>query len=1456
MGVPKYFRWLSERYPLIMQLVEENRIPEFDNLYLDMNGIIHNCSHPNDGEASFRISEEDIFLAIFAYIENLFATIRPQRVFFLAIDGVAPRAKMNQQRSRRFRTAQEAKEAVDRAKQRGEALPDSEPFDSNCITPGTAFMRRLSLQLEYFIAKKVSEDANWRDVRVVFSGHDTSGEGEHKIMEFIRTVKAQPGYDPNTRHCLYGLDADLIMLGLLSHDPHFALLREEVTFGRRTKKASVEPPTFYLLHLSLLREYLEMEFSGLRGKLPFRFDLERIIDDYILLHIFVGNDFLPHLPGLHINEGALEVLFQIYETVLPHAGGYLNDHGTLHPARLQLVLDELVKRDRAQFVHEHMPSASAPKPKKGKRAPARQLVITPQQRDWVTGVHAFAVAFRADPASAPTEIAFPARLCDADATFLTQLAHSVNLCISRNEYDPVNDTTATVLSVPPDAVTAARGGDAPDGDGRAQTEHDVHAALARYLDARVEAADAGAAADAPADDADAARAARAPSDDADAAGAEAQVDAKLRAFKAGYYQTKFNFAYTPENVGAVAFNYIEGIQWVLHYYYDGVASWGWFYQYHYAPQVSDLASVAEYTFAFELGQPFKPFEQLMGVLPPLSRQLIPSAFQGLMVDPTSPILDFYPAQFESDQNGKKNSWEAVVKIPFIDQGRLLAALAARAGGLSEEERSRNLLGPAHVFSYDAALDRTYPSSLPGFLPDLANNHTRISDHIPPSMDGRAFVKTLPVGVGLGVDAMAGFPSVFTLPCTHALRAFNVNVHGTPSTQRSIVLTVQSPPPAAPLPVLAKELIGHVTYTGWPFLHEGLIVGVSDASACFAAALTAQRTVTVRESAPPGDGALSFRRRADAVAARYAKRDGVVIGPTCALLHVRPLRGVRRLADGAVVKQFDASPAGEIEYPLQLMVREVTHEDARFMELPGRSVAEEYPDGARLFYLGMPGYGCPGRVIGTTSKGVAIELAFLTDLAQENAAMRKLVQQRAPETYTAAAQVAHVCKLSTLVLSKLTSSVFVLWRGQKTNIGLSLKFEAKSRKVLGYTQRGLHGWEYSQRAVDLVRAFRTHFPEIVRALTKPPAGDFYDAEHIFPRRTAERMGELKAWEKAHKLRDLEDVPLYVERLDTATVHALEAAASLLAQRRAQGGAAIKRQILRNLPRDVLLTPEQARFRVPQQHFALGDRVINVLDFGAVPLAAKGTAVGIGTDSVDVVFDAPFLAGTTLNGVCATYRGASVARNQVLNLSTPQMGARWGKEETAVDSATPLLRTLLDAPPTEKPQPRAPRANMPKNFFQAAPGNGPRKPGLGSAHGPSANGVQHSRAPAAPRAPPLHADPRDAAAAHLQTLSVNGDRAPAANAWARPVPMPGVPKAHAPKPRSRGPKPPVSNGSAPVNTSGSRPPTEHAGPQWTAAAAGAVAAGASPAAPAAAAAPPHPDAHARAGTDRAESAFPAV
>ena len=93
------------------------------------------------------------------------------------------------------------------------------------------------------------------------------------------------------------------------------------------------------------------------------------------------------------------------------------------------------------------------------------------------------------------------------------------------------------------------------------------------------------------------------------------------------------------------FRYIEGMQWVTHYYYSGVCSWGWFYDYHYAPRISgvfrsmnpvlplcshsqkDFVGVDMMSFQFELGKPFRPFEQLMGVLPEASKDLIPPPYR-------------------------------------------------------------------------------------------------------------------------------------------------------------------------------------------------------------------------------------------------------------------------------------------------------------------------------------------------------------------------------------------------------------------------------------------------------------------------------------------------------------------------------------------------------------------------------------------------------------------------------------------------------------------------------------------------------------------------------------------------------------------------------------------------------------------------------------------------------------
>ena len=140
-------------------------MPEFDCLYLDMNGIIHKCTHPADNIMENAVmTEKEMFLLIFKYIDDLFSIIKPQRYFLMAVDGCAPRAKMNQQRARRYRAARDREEA---AKQAAESQPSKgaaveEPFDSNCITPGTEFMHNLSMALEYYVHQKIQTDALWQ----------------------------------------------------------------------------------------------------------------------------------------------------------------------------------------------------------------------------------------------------------------------------------------------------------------------------------------------------------------------------------------------------------------------------------------------------------------------------------------------------------------------------------------------------------------------------------------------------------------------------------------------------------------------------------------------------------------------------------------------------------------------------------------------------------------------------------------------------------------------------------------------------------------------------------------------------------------------------------------------------------------------------------------------------------------------------------------------------------------------------------------------------------------------------------------------------------------------------------------------------------------------------------------------------------------------------------------------
>lgn len=391
-GIPKLFRWLVDLYPIVLESVGESLTGgtmQVDNFYLDMNGIIHTCTHSNN-DRLVKLDEREMFKRIFAYTDRLYKLVKPTKLMFLAVDGVAPRAKMNQQRSRRFRSSKEREVLLADYIAKEGSLPPDESFDSNCITPGTEFMFNLGIAFRKWIAYKMETDPFWQDgAEVVFSGPDVPGEGEHKVMDMIRDIqKNDPSYERGKlRHCMYGLDADLIMLSLVTHEPLFILLREKISVRKQSKDVmSYTPEDFELLEISLLRKMLKQHFrklgnireSGvsdssqdsrqeliqqdsvvteqkierkeLHKVVPVKdLELDRIIDDFVFMCVFVGNDFLPCLPHLDIADGSLNLMMNVYRDILPSLGGYLTDKSSIHLPRLELFLQEVARREPLYF---------------------------------------------------------------------------------------------------------------------------------------------------------------------------------------------------------------------------------------------------------------------------------------------------------------------------------------------------------------------------------------------------------------------------------------------------------------------------------------------------------------------------------------------------------------------------------------------------------------------------------------------------------------------------------------------------------------------------------------------------------------------------------------------------------------------------------------------------------------------------------------------------------------------------------------------------------------------------------------------------------------------------------------------------------------------------------------------------------------------------------------------------
>jgi len=276
MGIPVYFKTLISDYG--DTILHKDKYDDINHLFFDLNCLIHPC-------ARGLTNEIEIINKILSEIDKIILYTKVKDLIYIAIDGIAPKMKMRQQRMRRHKSALERKYNTET------------PWNTNAISPGTHFMKSLNDSLKIHIQKYKN---------IILDDSDNRGEGEHKILHYIKNN------DLDGKICIYGLDADLIQLALVSHKENIILLRETTEYNIENTNS----------------EYIYLKIDDLKQKLIDSFNIQRIvderrlIDDYIFLCFLLGNDFMNHIPSLNLRYGGHNILLDTYSKLQERYDGY------------------------------------------------------------------------------------------------------------------------------------------------------------------------------------------------------------------------------------------------------------------------------------------------------------------------------------------------------------------------------------------------------------------------------------------------------------------------------------------------------------------------------------------------------------------------------------------------------------------------------------------------------------------------------------------------------------------------------------------------------------------------------------------------------------------------------------------------------------------------------------------------------------------------------------------------------------------------------------------------------------------------------------------------------------------------------------------------------------------------------------------------------------------------------
>mgnify|MGYP001281772354 FL=1 len=348
MGIPSYFSYIIKNYSNIIR--QYRHIPNvngvrFQYLLMDCNSIIYDefrkMEELRKGEAFITKDMENCLIRnVIKKISEYISYISPTKLVYIAFDGVAPLAKMEQQRTRRYKSSVLSK--INAVVSKKNNVNNS--WSTSNITPGTDFMKNLTKQINKSFK---GLDKHYNVKQIIVSGTDECGEGEHKMFKHLR----QSNIKVDETVAVYGLDSDLIMLSVFhcKYAKNIFIFREKPEFGKHLIPSSANEEDEYLflnIHTFSRATLEEMHCD--------KHDAQRLYD-YIFMCFFLGNDFLPHFPSLNIRTTGIDTLLTSYRNLIGKYSDrrFISNDKEINWKWVSLFIKELAKTEHERILGEY-----------------------------------------------------------------------------------------------------------------------------------------------------------------------------------------------------------------------------------------------------------------------------------------------------------------------------------------------------------------------------------------------------------------------------------------------------------------------------------------------------------------------------------------------------------------------------------------------------------------------------------------------------------------------------------------------------------------------------------------------------------------------------------------------------------------------------------------------------------------------------------------------------------------------------------------------------------------------------------------------------------------------------------------------------------------------------------------------------------------------------------------------